>query len=59
MLIFDIFLTATEFSLTILMVLLENLELTFLSAVHWSIGRGYVAYELGGVDLVRKENSNF
>lgn len=33
MLIFDIFLTATELSLTILIVLLENLELTFLNAL--------------------------
>ena len=33
MLIFDIFLIATELSLTILIVLLENLELTFLSAL--------------------------
>lgn len=32
------------FSLIILIVLLENLELTFLSA-DWSIGRGYIAYE--------------
>ena len=33
MLIFDIFLIATELSLTILIVLVENLELTFLSAL--------------------------
>lgn len=57
-LIFDIFLTAIRFSLIILMVLLENSELTFLSTVDWSIGRWYVAYELWGVDLVRKGNSN-